>query len=243
MASVWAIGDIHGQINHLTTLLEALPRQPGDLTLFIGDYIDRGPDSAAVVRRVLEEYDAAPENTILLWGNHEDMAVTRFPDCGIKAPSGLEYDPYDWYRNGGIEAMQSFGYTPPELFTAPCPADLKRLFGLLTVFWRPPMDRFPELSHCIYVHAGVLPGITPERSSGEVMLWIREDFLDYYDDSGRLVIHGHTPFRSVRVQPDKMGIDTGAAYGGPLTALQLPERRIYQSDGTGYVDSTDLMPL
>lgn len=239
MASVWAIGDIHGQIGHLTALLDALPRQPGDITLFIGDYIDRGPDSAGVVRRVLAEYDAAPDDTILLWGNHEDMAAARF---GIEAPSKLEYDPYDWYRNGGIEAMQSFGYQQPELFAAPCPEDLLRLFSLLKVFWRPPVDRFPELSECIYVHAGVLPGITPERSSGEVMLWVREDFLDYTDASGRLVIHGHTPFRSVRVMTDKIGIDTGAAYGGLLTCLQLPERRIYQSDGTDYVDSVFLLP-
>jgi serine/threonine protein phosphatase 1 len=240
MASVWAIGDIHGQINHLNSLLEALPRQPEDVTLFVGDFIDRGPDSAGVVRRVLAEYDAAPENTILLWGNHEDMAASRF---GIEAPSKLEYDPYDWYRNGGIEALQSYGFVQPELFVAPCPEELERLFSLLRVYWRPPVEQFPDLTHCIYVHAGVLPGITPERSSGEVMLWIREDFLDYYDKSGRLVIHGHTPFREVRVRPDKIGIDTGAAYGGLLTALQMPERRIYQADGTDYVEVTDLLPV
>ncbi|MDX1932953.1 MAG: metallophosphoesterase family protein [Capsulimonadales bacterium] len=238
MASVWSIGDIHGQIHHLEALLEALPRQPGDVTLFIGDYIDRGPDSAGVVRRVLAEHDAAPDDTVLLWGNHEDMAASTF---GFDAPSHLEYDPYDWFRNGGLEAMQSYGYAAPELFSAPCPEDLERLFPLLNVYWRPPTDRFPELENCIYVHAGILPGLTPERSSGEVMLWIREDFLDYEDTSGRLVIHGHTPYRNVRVQRDKIGIDTGAAYGGLLTALRLPEMQIYQTDGAGYLESLRLI--
>ena len=238
MASVWAIGDIHGEIGRLNALLDALPRQKGDITLFIGDYIDRGPDTAGVVRRVLAEYDAAPEDTVLLWGNHEDMAASRY---GIAAPSQLEYDPYDWYRNGGIEALESFGLVKPEMFAAPCPDDLARLFPLLQVYWRPPADRFPDLANYIYVHAGVMPGITPEKSSGEVMLWIREDFLDNVDTTGRVVIHGHTPFRNVRVLPDKIGIDTGAAYGGLLTALQMPERRVYQADVDGYIEVTDLI--
>jgi len=225
----------------MTALLKALPRGADDVTVFIGDYIDRGPDSAGVIRRVLEEYDAAPDRTILLWGNHEDMAAERY---GFPRPSSFNYDPFDWYRNGGDKAMASFGYEPNtrELFAAPCPEPLQRLFGLLQTFWHPPADRFPTLGHVIYVHAGILPGKQPEESSGDTLLWVREEFLDAYDDSGRLVIHGHTPFRGVRVQPDKIGIDTGAAYGGLLTALQMPERRVYQANADGKVASFDLDP-
>jgi serine/threonine protein phosphatase 1 len=163
---------------------------------------------------------------------------------GFLRPSSYSYDPFDWYRNGGVQAMASFGYEPNtrELFSAPCPEPLERLFGLLQTFWRPPAARFPTLSHVICVHAGVLPGMQPEESTGDTLLWVREEFLDAYDDSGRLVIHGHTPFRGVRVQPDKIGIDTGAAYGGLLTALQMPERRVYQSNADGKVASFDLDP-
>jgi serine/threonine protein phosphatase 1 len=239
MGSIWAIGDLHGEIGRLTALLQALPRQADDVTVFIGDYIDRGPDSAGVIQRVLAEYDAAPERTILLWGNHEDMAAERY---GFSRPSTFAYDPFDWYRNGGIQAMASFGYAPNsrELFAAPCPASLGRLFGLLRTFWRPPVENFPDLSHVIYVHAGILPGEQPEESGGDTLLWVREEFLNAYDDSGRLVVHGHTPFREVRMQPDKIGIDTGAAYGGLLTALQMPERMVYQADAEGCVRSLEL---
>jgi serine/threonine protein phosphatase 1 len=239
MGSIWAIGDLHGEIGRLTALLKALPRRPEDTTVFIGDYIDRGPDSASVIERVLAEYDAAPERTILLWGNHEDMAAERY---GFPRPSTFAYDPFDWYRNGGVQAMASFGYEPNsrELFAAPCPDSLGRLFSLLRTFWRPPADTFPGLDHLIYVHAGVLPGEQPEEASGDTLLWVREEFLNAYDDSGRLVVHGHTPFREVRVQPDKIGIDTGAAYGGVLTALQMPERVVYQADPAGHVRSFEL---
>lgn len=231
-ASVWAIGDIHGQSGMLNALLEALPRTENDTTVFLGDYIDRGPDSAAVVRRVLEEYDRAPDRTILLWGNHEDLAAANWQ---MPRPSTFTYDAYDWYRNGGTQAMESFGLKTPEMFGADCPPDLERLLGLLKTFWRPPLAAFPNLAHVIWVHAGVLPGRKPENLDGDTLLWVRDEFLNHYDPSGRLVIHGHTPFHEVRVQRDKIGIDTGAVFGGKLTALQLPQGVLYQADAAGNV--------
>jgi serine/threonine protein phosphatase 1 len=234
MASVWAVGDVHGEAAKLESLLGALPRGDADTTVFLGDFIDRGPDSAAAVRRVLQEHDAAPERTILLWGNHEDLAAEHFR---IPGPSGLAYDPYDWFRNGGKHAMASWGVTGIDLFTAPCPDDLRRLFGLLRLFWR---SQDPLLGAYVWVHAGVPPGKRPEEGPSHDLVWIREGFLDVEDPSGRVVVHGHTPSREVRVRCDKIGIDTGAVYGGPLTALQLPERRIFQADGRGRVASFDL---
>jgi serine/threonine protein phosphatase 1 len=227
--SVWAIGDVHGQMPMLEALLAALPRTKNDTTVFLGDYIDRGPDSAGVVRRALAEYDAAPDRTVLLWGNHEDMAASYFK---IPAPSGYDYDPSDWFRNGGIACLESFGLDRAELFSALCPPDMGRLFGLLRTFWRSPD---PVLAAYTFVHAGVPVGDTPETARPDLLLWIRDEFLNYRDPSGRIVVHGHTPFQKVRVLPDKIGIDTGAAYGGVLTALQLPARHVYQADAAGHV--------
>ena len=240
MASVWAIGDVHGQLGMLEALLSALPRGPQDVTVFLGDYIDRGPDSAGVVRRALAEQDAAPERTVLLWGNHEDMAASHFR---FPAPSGYDYDPSDWFRNGGVQALESYGLQRPDLFMAPCPEDLARLFPRLRLFWRPGEDAEPALAPYILVHAGIPPGRVPEDAPQDTLLWIRNEFLNVFDPSGRIVVHGHTPFDAVRVRPDKIGIDTGAAYGGLLTALQLPERRIYQTDATGIVEASDLPPV
>ena len=234
MASVWAVGDVHGEVAKLEALLGALPRGDADVTVFLGDFIDRGPDSAAVVRRVLTEYDGAPERTVLLWGNHEDLAAQHYR---VAAPSGLVYDPYDWFRNGGTEALASWGVPAPDMFTAPCPEDLARLFGLLRSFWRSPD---PALGTYVWVHAGVPPGLEPEEAPAEELVWIREPFLDVEDPSGRIVVHGHTPSLEVRVRRDKIGIDTGAVFGGRLTALQLPARRIFQADARGRVVSFDL---
>lgn len=233
-ATLWAIGDIHGEADKLTALLAALPRQAGDTTVFLGDYIDRGPDSAGVVRRVLSEYDADPEHTILLWGNHEDMAASHFH---IPAPSHFTYDAYDWFRNGGVEAVASWDIKVFERFTAPCPPDLARLFSLLQTFYR-----WPEDPSVLCVHAGILAHEEPENATGETLLWVRDDFLNKPGKPGRLVVHGHTPAKSVRPLPHRLGIDTGAVFGGPLTALELPARRIYQADARGVVTQTDLVP-
>jgi len=237
MASVWVIGDTHGSADKLAAVLRALPRKKGDWTVFLGDYIDRGPDSAGVVRRALAEYTADPDHTILLWGNHEDMAASHFH---VLAPSQLDYDSYDWFRNGGTIALQSWGLTLPDLFVAPCPAELSQLFPLLRTYFRGADTGIAGLEPFLFVHAGILPGWEPEESDGETLLWVREEFLHSFDPSGRIVVHGHTPFEEVRVHPDKIGIDTGVAYGGPLTALQLPERIIYQADDQGTVTVSDL---
>ena len=236
-ASVWAIGDIHGKSDALAALTAALPRGEQDFTVYLGDYIDRGPDSAGVVAHVMGEADRAPGRTVLLWGNHEDLAAAHF---GIPAPSVFEYDAEDWFRNGGRETMVSFACHPSGLSEAACPPELARLFPRLQRFWRPPIDRFPTLGHVVFVHAGLLPAQQPEDAPGEVLLWVRDEFLKEFDSSGRLVIHGHTPVKKIVPQADKIGIDTGAVYGGSLSALQLPERRVYQADAQGRVRSFDL---
>ena len=232
MANLWAIGDIHGEADKLTALLAALPRQSEDITVFLGDYIDRGPSSAQVVQRVLAEYDAAPENTILLWGNHEDMAASHF---GFVAPTGYTYDPYDWFKNGGKEALASWGYPMPAALSAPCPPNLSRLFPLLRTFYR-----WPENPEVICVHAGVLPNEEPEDATCETLLWVREKFLDAPYTPNRVVVHGHTPAKTVPNLPHRIGIDTGAVFGGPLSAVELPARRIYQADKHGVVTQFDL---
>ncbi|MBC8134972.1 MAG: serine/threonine protein phosphatase [Fibrella sp.] len=232
MASVWAIGDIHGEGMKLGTLLDFLPRGENDYTVFLGDYIDRGASSAQVVRRVLAEYDEAPDRTVPLWGNHEDMAAAYFH---LPHPTEIEYDPYDWFRNGGLTAMESWGLKPPQVFSAPCPEQLSRLFSLSRTFFKGSETEIPGTDPYLFIHAGILPGEEPETATGETLLWIRDEFLNSYNPSGRIVVHGHTPFEAVRVHPDKIGIDTGAVRGGPLTALRLPERALYQVDDSGRV--------
>jgi serine/threonine protein phosphatase 1 len=222
MGSVWAIGDVHGQAGLLEKLLAALPRAPGDTTVFLGDYIDRGPDSKEVIEIAL-----AQENAVLLWGNHEDMAAFAL---GEPWPSLFDYDPYDWYQNGGWDTCTSLGLSREDAFRKVCPAHLLALFERLETFWRDPA------TGAIFVHAGVPPGVRPEDCDVDILLWDREN-LNRFDPSGRVFICGHTPQLSGRplVKPDKLCLDTGAAYGGPLSALQWPERNLYQSFSGGKV--------
>lgn len=221
MGSVWAIGDVHGHANLLGRLLAALPREAGDTTVFLGDYIDRGPDSARVIEIAL-----AQENAVLLWGNHEDMAAFSL---GEPWPSVLDYDPYDWYRNGAFETCESLGLSKEDAFRQQCPPLLRELFARLQVFWRDPA------TGALFVHAGIPPGMKPEDCDSETLLWDRQS-LKQLDSSGRFYICGHTPQSSGQplVLPDKICLDTGAAYDGPLSALKWPERELYQAhlDGT-----------
>ncbi len=222
MGSIWAIGDVHGQAGLLQKLLDALPREPGDTTVFLGDYIDRGPDSKEVIEIAL-----AQENSVLLWGNHEDMAAFAL---GEPWPSLIDYDPSDWFQNGGWETCASLNLSREDAFRRVCPAHLLALFERLETFWRDPQ------TGAIFVHAGVPPGVRPEDCDAETLLWDREN-LKRHDPSGRIFVCGHTPQLSGRplVKSDKICLDTGAAYGGPLSALQWPMRNLYQSHPGGKV--------
>ena len=237
MPSVYAIGDIHGEYAKLHALLRFLPRTGDDYTVFLGDYIDRGADSAKVVLRVLTEIADAPTRTVALWGNHEDMAAFNF---GVPYPSAIRYDPWDWFRNGGTATMASWRIHPPETFNAVCPTELAQLFPHLKRFYKGSDTGIAGMEAYLFVHAGILPGQEPETTDGETLLWVRDEFLNSYNPSGRIVVHGHTPYASVRVHPDKIGIDTAAVRGGVLTCLRLPERVLYQADDNGLVTVSDL---
>lgn len=233
--SVWAVGDIHGQAQLLDTLLATLRRQPDDLTVFLGDLIDRGPDSREVVERVLTEHIRAPDRTILLWGNHEVAAAGYF-----RLPNPIDWRPEGpvWPPATFLPTLRSFGLEPSLEERTACPEPLARLFGLLRTFWRCPL---PGLEHVIFVHAGVPPGRQPEDTSPEDLLSIREEFIRVTDTSGRLVVFGHTANRTVLQRPDKIGVDTGAGHGGPLSALELPALRLYKVYPEGRATSFPLL--
>lgn len=237
MSHTFAIGDIHGHHQLLLGTLERLRAlaEPGDSLVFLGDYIDRGPDSFKVVETVLQlqRREGWDGPVITLMGNHEELLLdARLPQ------DQRDYD--FWERVGGEETLDSYyealpdDYRPQALFgVAGFPPEHLAFFGELEL-WH-------EDEHGIYVHAGIESGIKHPRScSKEVLLWTREDWLnlramDY--DLGKPIVFGHTPQTAdeswdwdadtewvPRNEICRIGIDTGAAYGGPLTAVMLPER-------------------
>ncbi|RLA81969.1 MAG: serine/threonine protein phosphatase [Deltaproteobacteria bacterium] len=208
----FAIGDIHGCLSSLEALLERLnplldPEE--DAIVFVGDYVDRGPDPRGVIERIIKLREEFP-NVICLMGNHEDMLlnwVTKGEDLEL------------YLYNGGGSTIRS--YSGGGSFQLP-PSHLEFLKSLLLYY---------ETDHYLFVHAGLRPGIPLQRQERFDLLWIRGDFIFSRHDFGKIVVFGHTPLREPLVMDNKIGIDTGAVYGGRLTCVELPALRFYSVPG------------
>ncbi|PLV59442.1 metallophosphoesterase family protein [Thermotoga sp. KOL6] len=200
---VYAIGDVHGCFSSLRLLLEKLPLEEKDELVFIGDYIDRGPNSKEVVSFLVEL--SQHYKCTFLRGNHEEMLL----NC-VKHGSGCDI----WYFNGARSTVESFG-------------GVKRIYDFLEFFEN--TVYYYEKGNYLFVHGGVRPGVPLEKQDPFDLVWIREEFI--YSENplpGRIVIFGHTPFTEPYVSRDKIGIDTGCVYGGKLTALRIEDRTFFQ---------------
>jgi serine/threonine protein phosphatase 1 len=226
---VYAIGDIHGESGKLD-LMHSMIRADADrrdatrrVVVYLGDYIDRGPDCPGVVERLID--DPLPGfETIFLKGNHEDFML-HFLETGDSS-SG-------WFHNGGLDTLEEYGVEirGHSLWRSDS-GDLRdSLDELLPDRHRHFMAGL-VLHHIegdyLFVHAGIRPGRALEDQTAADMLWIRNRFLDSDEDHGYLVVHGHTPRDFPEVRTNRIGIDTGAVFGGKLTALALEgEKRDY----------------
>jgi serine/threonine protein phosphatase 1 len=204
----FAIGDIHGNLSHLEQLMEkirpALNRER-DTLVFLGDYIDRGPASKGVVDYIIQLRKELA-HVVCLKGNHEEMLLDWVID-------GKNYDLYLY--NGGAATIAS--YSEDGEFKLP-PEHLAFFTSLLLYY---------ETEHYIFVHAGIRGGIPLEEQDPHDLVWIRDEFILSPHDYGKTVVFGHTPLQRVFIAPNKIGIDTGAVYGGNLTCLELPAQRFY----------------
>ncbi len=213
----FVIGDIHGCIHELVAILDFItPRlSSADVVVFLGDYVDRGPASKAVVERVLE-FKAAFPGTVLLKGNHEQMLQDFLTDN-----RSIEH-PY--LMHGGRETFESYGAPFAQMLEDPLSAipethqEFYRALELGVVFGR-----------YLFVHAGVDPSIPLQSQQEEDLLWVRERFLRENHDLPFTVVHGHTAFENVAIRRGiRIGIDTGAVFGNLLTCLELPTGVAYQ---------------
>jgi serine/threonine protein phosphatase 1 len=217
---IYAIGDCHGMADRLFALhraiAEDLARRPvaAPLLLHVGDYIDRGPDSAGIIERLAAGGPLPGVPTVNLLGNHEQTM--------IEALSGDRAAGTDWLHHGGRTALESWGIdpdSPRETWPDGVPAaHLDFVQGL-------------ALSHrdggYLFVHAGIRPGVALEAQTKEDMLRIRTPFLTSEASFGVVVVHGHTPVPAPVIRHNRIGIDTGAAvFDGPLTCAVLEGRRV-----------------
>jgi serine/threonine protein phosphatase 1 len=218
---IYAVGDIHGRYDLLEALYadicRDIERAPPEhsIEIFLGDYIDRGPQSRDVVEWLTSGRRAADERICLL-GNHEDMLLRVLDD-----PEATSI----WLHNGGLATLLSYRAMPADgvsgltvgaarsAFLAAFPSDHRAFVEGL--------PRLVRFGGYVFVHAGVRPGRAVDDQDPDDLVWIREPFLTSNADFGMLVVHGHTPVKAPEVRPNRINIDTGAFFTGQLTCVVL----------------------
>jgi serine/threonine protein phosphatase 1 len=199
--------------------------------IHLGDYIDRGPDSARALGLLLD-YQRGGHADFLI-GNHDRFLLDFLLD-----PEGADFEL--WMNNGGIHTLDSFGIDGMVMACSNDENACRRLHDKLIAAMRPGLPEFlGELSRMlrfgdyVFVHAGVRPGVPLEDQSAHDLVWIREPFLTSGEDHGAVIVHGHTPVEAVEVRPNRIGIDTGAVFTGNLTCLVLEgvTRALLGADG------------
>ncbi|MDB5562250.1 MAG: serine/threonine protein phosphatase [Hyphomicrobiales bacterium] len=220
-AAIYAIGDIHGCLAELRAMERLIVDDANSIAgdkwlVTLGDYIDRGPQSAAVLDHLLAPPPPGFQRYSLL-GNHEQLLL----DFLSEPKANL-----NWLRYGGMETLQSYGIDPgSSRLDDPSPRNLaKRLTERL-----PPehLQLLQDLPIClsvpgfIFVHAGIRPGIDLQFQDDGDLIWIRDEFLNAKIGGGSVVVHGHTPAPEAVITPYRIGIDTGCFATGRLSAVRI----------------------
>ena len=217
---IYAIGDVHGRADLLDQVLSSIDRDlsarptPRAVHVFVGDYIDRGPDSRGVLDRLVER--AKSHELICLKGNHESFLIEF-----LKNPVILDA----WRQFGGLETLISYGLAPsvrPDTATQmQLAADLERAMPSAHRRFLQDLKLSFTCGDFFFAHAGVRPGTPLAQQREDDVLWIREKFLSCKQEFGKIVIHGHTPVLEPDIRPNRINIDTGAFATGRLTCLIL----------------------
>ena len=241
MMRSYAIGDIHG---HLDLLLRAHDliaedrRQTGDATapiIHVGDLVDRGPDCRGVVDYLAQGAERG-ENWVTLKGNHDRM-FTRFlrdpnePEDGLR-PGLAWLHP----RLGGAATLASYGVkNAADRPLAPVHAEAVEAVPPAHRIFLESRPTWHQRGDCVFVHAGIRPGIPMPEQRETDLVWIRAGFLEDTRDHGFLVVHVHTALDNATHYGNRVNIDSSAAYGGPLTAIVIEGRDVWRLTAKGRV--------
>jgi serine/threonine protein phosphatase 1 len=220
--TIYVVGDVHGCLDPLVRVQRLIDEDRAKLhpertaEIYLGDYIDRGPDSAGVVSRLIAR--ARDANAVFLRGNHDQMLLDFLDgaDC-------LE----QWRELGGTATLLSYGVAA-SLLTRSAPTEVVRDAFNENM---PPEHRvfydqtgsYMQVGPYLMVHAGIRPGVGLEDQKTADLLGIRQDFLQYDHDFDFIVVHGHTPVEAPDLRRNRINIDTGAFATNRLTCLRIGE--------------------
>ncbi|KUF09469.1 metallophosphoesterase family protein [Pseudoponticoccus marisrubri] len=232
---IYAIGDIHGQKAMLDGALARIEADggAGARTVFLGDYVDRGPDSRGVIDTFLRGRDAG-RDWVFVKGNHDRM-FERFLDSGERHDDRIKSGK-SWVTPnlGGEETLASYGV--PGAATMEPEALLQAVERAVPDSHRAflkDLALYHEQGDFLFVHAGIRPGLPLKWQQEDDLLWIRDEFLSDGRDFGHFVVHGHTPVEGPDLRSNRLNLDTGAGYGRPLSVAVFEGGRIAQLTETG----------
>ncbi len=219
---IYAIGDIHGRNDLLQALLAKIDaddaqRSPADTQIvFLGDLMDRGPDSAGVIETAMA-LKASGKNVRFLMGNHEEVFVRA---CRKHDPKITRF----FLRIGGEATVLSYPITRMEYMTLDMEQLSERLTSLVPQEHLEFIEGFEDqivIGDYAFVHAGIRPGVPLSEQKVSDLRWIREEFVEQRGDLEKVVVYGHTIYDEIEERGSRIGIDTGAYASGKLTALAL----------------------
>ncbi len=218
---IYAIGDIHGRLDLMKDLLNRIEKHAASLPparsvhiVILGDMVDRGPESAEVLR-YLYGVQQATGRLIVLQGNHEELM--------LRALAGEPGMLRAWMRIGGSATIRSFGLEPPHRDDDQRAAvnDILKTIPAHLLDWIRALPLTARSGDYLFCHAGIRPGVALKRQKRADLLWIRDEFLEDPQDHGVMVVHGHSVSTDVEMRGNRIGIDTGAYRTGILTGLYL----------------------
>lgn len=237
---IYAVGDVHGctaQLREIHAMIRNhIRRAPVDnwRIVHVGDYVDRGPDSRGTIEMLAAL--AADSRILCLRGNHDQYLADFLED-----PDTQSFDA--WLFNGGETTLREYGAVPGEIVLVG-PRRRQELHTQLVAEMPSAHRAFLEglkvsvsFGDYFFAHAGVRPGIPLDAQDTRDLIWIREPFLSSDADLGAVVVHGHTPSGEVAVRRNRIGIDTGAVFGGRLSCLVL------EGDRHGLLGPCGVTPL
>ncbi|NKB53933.1 MAG: serine/threonine protein phosphatase [Rhizobiaceae bacterium] len=230
---VYAIGDIHGCLAELKKLFKIIKKDLAERPIkkhriiFIGDYVDRGPDCKGVIDYLID-LKMRGENVTFLLGNHEEKLIRVFTDIDRRSMPGF-------FRYGGLETLASYGLPAETIETilgdAPRSKDLKKLstmvkkhLGKAHVKFLSKLKTSTTQGDYFFCHAGIDPSRSFHDQDDYELVWMREPFLSWPRPLQKVVVHGHTPRSTPEAMPHRINVDTGCVYGRMLTAVVLEKK-------------------
>ncbi len=234
---IYAVGDIHGQMGMLQNALSRIEADggPDARVVFLGDYVDRGPNSREVLDLLIEGRKAG-RNWVMVKGNHDRMMVRFVQDCEIadkQLPITL-----NWLnsRLGGQETLASYGVEVTDsdrifqVHERACAAVPPEHLDFINA-----LPAYHQEGELLFVHAGIRPGIPLAQQSEDDLVWIRQEFLIESSPYPWLIVHGHTPVDTAEHCGNRVNLDAGAGYGRPLATAVFEGRQCWLLTDAGRV--------